>query len=161
MVRFRAITILQEQDSLGFDCLDLFNEFRRELWDTHLQGRYLNDTFKWQQELERDFETLTCSRPGTMAGIYLVMGNEREVDNLVDNQLAVSLFRRWDTEIDLTIDMKQEKVKVTAYGYGMEFVKYYSTQYLLFPSQANLSEAYSKVAIRKQLGLPEPNRYPK
>jgi len=158
MVRFANIYIQTDDDLLGFDCLDLFNEFRSEAWalSPPQKRKAWHSVLNAQHNLEQIAEQRFNLPKGTFKGLCLAYGTARSAFKQLRRPELIPFLAHWNTSVTLTIKLTERKAIATIIGSKYRTVAEIPLKYLLLPEKANLIKAYNNVAVRKQLGVIPP-----
>jgi len=154
MVRFDNIFIKLRDEELGFNCLSLFNEFRKELWvqGPGFESQLLKATFLRQFKSERRLEKQFKLPKGTLTGVCLIFGSEIAAKKQLEKQEVVEFLSHWATSATVVIDVVNQKIQINTVSKYLTCRTNLPLRRALLPQKAAYETAYASVAMRRQLG---------
>ena len=156
MVKFSSIKIQFADEKLGFDCLDLFNEFRHTAWalsSIQERNKWIS-IFNAHVNLEQIAEQKFNLPAGTLKGLCLAYGTSRIAFKQLRKPELVSFLAHWNTTVKINIRVPENRMTISIIGSKYKTRIIAPIKHSLLPSQEIIHRAYNQVAVRKQLGLP-------
>lgn len=156
MVGFSNIFIKIGKDKLGFNCFDLFNEFREELWalGPRFESQLLKKAFLRQREAERKLEIELRLPEGTLSGTCFIFGSELAVKKQLARPELVEFLKHWGTSAEVEINVVCGGIKIKIVGHSLRCSLVLPIKRALFPIGAQFNRAYANIATRRQSGIP-------